>query len=130
MAKGNPFKEREQRLAANAAKLSSIQPVVKLEEKTPSAPVETKKTESNPVVELLESRRFGTEPERKPIDSEQLRQVKKTGRPTTASEKTIPATVRLTEKQIEAIQMNVGRGRPYRDKSELVREAIDKLLHL
>lgn len=130
MAKGNPFKEREQRLAANAAKLSSLQPAVKPAEGIPIVPAETKKQESGPAVELPGNKRFIAEPSNKTTEYKQSNQTKKVGRPTTASEKTIPATVRLTERQIEAIQMNVGRGRPYRDKSELVREAIDKLLNL
>lgn len=134
MAKGNPFKEREQRLAAKAEKLSaqsqtSIKPI-----EEPAVPVV--KIEEPPVItktEPKETPRYDNmtntyEPAR-PIEPARPK-TNKPGRKSSATEETFPAGFRLTEKQLTAIEENVGRGRAYRDKSELVRDAIDKLLGL
>lgn len=49
----------------------------------------------------------------------------KTGRPSSANEKTFQVTIRLTAKQIDMLEDISGRNKTYPDKSAAVRAAID-----
>lgn len=120
---GNPFKEREERLAASEEETTEKvkQEVVKSEK--PKG--ERKKTTVNNPRPLANKAKQKSE-----IDqvAHKTQEAKKVGRPTSAKGKTESVTIRLTSAEIEALESVSGRGRKYRDKSEVVREALQELL--